>query len=31
MEFARVVPVLRTFDTDKASEFYVDYLGMSVD
>jgi ribosomal-protein-alanine N-acetyltransferase len=31
MEFTRVVPVLRTFDTDKADEFYVDYLGMSID
>ena len=31
MEFSRVVPVLRTFDTDKATEFYVDYLGMKVD
>ncbi len=25
-----VVPILRIFDTDKAREFYVDYLGMSV-
>ncbi len=31
MKFTRVVPVLRTFDTDKATEFYVDYLGLSVD
>lgn len=31
MQFTRVVPVLRTFDTDKATAFYVDYLGMSVD
>lgn len=31
VEFTRVVPVLRTFDTDKATEFYVDYLGMTVD
>lgn len=31
MEFTRVVPVLRTFDTDKATEFYVDHLGMTVD
>jgi ribosomal-protein-alanine N-acetyltransferase len=31
MDFTRVVPVLRTFDTDKATEFYVDYLGMTVD
>ena len=25
------MPVIRTFDTDKATEFYVDYLGMQVD
>jgi catechol 2,3-dioxygenase-like lactoylglutathione lyase family enzyme len=31
MKFTSVVPVLRTFDTDKATEFYVDYLGMKVD
>jgi ribosomal-protein-alanine N-acetyltransferase len=31
VKFTRVVPVLRTFDTDKATEFYVDYLGMTVD
>lgn len=31
MSFTRVVPVLRTFDTDKATEFYVDYLGMTID
>lgn len=31
MKFTRIVPVLRTFDTDKATEFYVDYLGMGVD
>ena len=31
MQFTRVVPVLRVFDTDKATEFYVDYLGMKVD
>ena len=31
MKFSRVVPVLRTFDTEKATQFYVDYLGMSVD
>lgn len=31
MNFKRVVPVLRTFDTDKANEFYIDYLGMQVD
>jgi len=31
MEFSRVVPVLRTFDTGKADQFYLDYLGMAVD
>jgi ribosomal-protein-alanine N-acetyltransferase len=29
--FRRVVPVLRIFDVDKAREFYVDYLGFTVD
>ena len=31
VKFDRVVPVLRIFDADKAKEFYVDYLGMTVD
>ena len=31
MKFTSVVPVLRTFDTDRATQFYVDYLGMNVD
>ena len=31
VKFNRVIPVLRIFDTDKAKEFYVDYLGMTVD
>ncbi|MEX1009318.1 MAG: glyoxalase superfamily protein [Acidimicrobiia bacterium] len=31
MKFTSVVPILRTFDTDRATEFYVDYLGMTVD
>ncbi len=31
MEFNRVIPVLRIFDPDKAKEFYVAYLGMTVD
>jgi ribosomal-protein-alanine N-acetyltransferase len=31
VEFTGVVPVLRTFDTDIATQFYVDYLGMTVD
>jgi catechol 2,3-dioxygenase-like lactoylglutathione lyase family enzyme len=28
---AKVIPVLRMFDVDKAKEFYVDYLGFKVD
>lgn len=31
MMFTGVVPVLRTFDTSKATEFYIDFLGMKVD
>ncbi|TDQ62558.1 hypothetical protein EV188_102212 [Actinomycetospora succinea] len=33
MSFAvdRVVPILRIFDRDRAHEFYVDYLGCTVD
>jgi ribosomal-protein-alanine N-acetyltransferase len=31
VEFTRVVPILRIFDVDKAKEFYVDYLGFTVD
>jgi catechol 2,3-dioxygenase-like lactoylglutathione lyase family enzyme len=31
MEFNRVTPILRFFDEAKAKEFYVDYLGMTVD
>ncbi len=31
LSFERVVPVLRIFDVDKAREFYVDYLGFTVD
>src|SRR5262252_928703 len=31
MKFTSVVPILRTFDTDKATQFYVQYLGMTVD
>ena len=31
MQFDRVVPVLRIFDAGKAEEFYVDYLGMTID
>jgi ribosomal-protein-alanine N-acetyltransferase len=31
VRFDRVVPVLRTFDAGKAEEFYVGYLGMTVD
>lgn len=29
--FRRVVPILRIFDVAKAREFYVDYLGFTVD
>ncbi len=31
VKFNRVIPVLRMFDTDKAKEFYVTYLGMTLD
>jgi len=31
MQFDRVIPILRIFDVDKAKEFYIDYLGMSLD
>jgi ribosomal-protein-alanine N-acetyltransferase len=31
MKFNRVIPVLRIFDADKAKEFYVAYLGMTID
>lgn len=31
VKFNRVIPVLRIFDTDKAKEFYVGYVGMTVD
>ena len=31
VKFNRVIPVLRIFDIDKAKEFYVDYLGMTID
>ncbi len=29
--FGRVVPILRTFDIGKAREFYIDYLGFTID
>lgn len=29
--FTRVVPILRIFDLDKARQYYVDYLGFTVD
>ena len=29
--FTRVVPILRIFDIDKARQYYVDYLGFTVD
>ena len=31
IEFQRVVPILRIFDIEKAKEFYVGYLGCTVD
>jgi ribosomal-protein-alanine N-acetyltransferase len=31
VKFSRVIPVLRIFDSGKAKEFYVTYLGMTVD
>lgn len=31
MEFLKTIPILRIFDVAKAKEFYVDYLGFSVD
>ena len=30
-QFARTIPILRSFDEAKAREFYLDYLGFSVD
>ena len=31
MSFVKTVPVLRIFDEQKAREFYIDFLGFSVD
>jgi catechol 2,3-dioxygenase-like lactoylglutathione lyase family enzyme len=31
VHFHKTIPVLRIFDVGKAKEFYVDYLGFSVD
>lgn len=31
MEFLKTIPILRIFDVPKATEFYVDYLGFTVD
>ena len=31
MELERITPILRVFDVGKAKEFYVDFLGFSVD
>jgi uncharacterized glyoxalase superfamily protein PhnB len=31
MSFGRVIPVLRIFDEAKAREFYVDFLGFTID
>ncbi|KAL7930763.1 Glyoxalase/Bleomycin resistance protein/Dihydroxybiphenyl dioxygenase [Trichoderma chlorosporum] len=31
LEFQSVVPILRIFDVNKADEFYIDFLGFTVD
>ena len=31
MKFATAIPVLRIFDETKAREFYIDFLGFSLD
>lgn len=31
MEFLKTIPILRIFDVAKAKEFYIDYLGFTVD
>lgn len=31
MEMTGIIPILRIFDEEKAREFYLDYLGFSVD
>jgi catechol 2,3-dioxygenase-like lactoylglutathione lyase family enzyme len=31
MRFGTPTPILRIFDEDKATEFYVDFLGFKVD
>ncbi|GGI54384.1 glyoxalase superfamily protein [Oxalicibacterium solurbis] len=31
MRFGRTTPILRIFDVDKATEFYVDFLGFGID
>jgi len=31
MQFSRAIPIFRIFNTKKAREFYVDFLGFSVD
>jgi|SRR5579872_1549044 len=31
VEFLATIPVIRMFDVDKAKEFYVDFLGFSID
>lgn len=31
IEFSKTIPILRIFDVAKAKEFYVDYLGFTVD
>ncbi len=31
LAFRKTIPILRIFDVEKAKEFYLDYLGFSVD
>lgn len=31
ISFSRTIPVLRIFSVDKAREFYIDYLGFTID
>jgi len=31
VEFQRVIPILRIFDVQKALEFYIDFLGCTID
>ncbi|HEY3162183.1 MAG TPA: glyoxalase superfamily protein [Vicinamibacterales bacterium] len=31
MSFGRTIPILRMFDAAKAREFYIDFLGFTID